>query len=122
MQHDQNNNPVQYVIRSLSEGQDDLDGNIGAFWSNADGWGDLASATRFCTKERMGVHLPMSRGGDSEWMLVEEAIELSCESAAMADNWTPTFTKWRHGGWYVSNLHYPNGASGCVSKNYPDGK
>lgn len=34
----------------------------------------------------------------------------------------PTFTKWRHGGWYVSNLRYPSGASGCVSNNYPDKK
>lgn len=39
-----------------------------------------------------------------------------------ADNWTPVFSRWRHGGWYVSNLHYPGGACGCVSNNYPDKK
>lgn len=36
--------------------------------------------------------------------------------------WTPQYSPWRHGGWYVSNLQYPNRASGCVSSNYPDGK
>ncbi|AGL46195.1 MULTISPECIES: hypothetical protein [Pseudomonas] len=37
-------------------------------------------------------------------------------------SWTPFYSKWRHGGWYVSNLRYPSGACGCVSNNYPDGK
>lgn len=32
-----------------------------------------------------------------------------------------SFSSWRHGGWYV-NVRYPTGASGCVSKNYDDGK
>ena len=36
--------------------------------------------------------------------------------------WTPIYTRWRHGGWYVSNLQYPNGAIGCVSNNYEDKK
>lgn len=30
------------------------------------------------------------------------------------------YTPWRHGGWYVGNVRYPNGAVGCVSRNYPD--
>ncbi|MGU4702483.1 hypothetical protein K6L09_38120 [Burkholderia cepacia] len=68
---------VQYVIRSLSEGDKDLDGAVGAFWSNNDGWGDLKSATRFTTKERMEGNLPVSSKGDSEWMLVEEALDLT---------------------------------------------
>jgi hypothetical protein len=29
---------------------------------------------------------------------------------------------YRHGGWYVVNVRYPNGAVGCVSCNYPDRK
>ena len=33
-----------------------------------------------------------------------------------------TFTPWRHGGWYVTNIIYPNGAIGCVSSNYADKK
>lgn len=32
------------------------------------------------------------------------------------------FSPWRHGGWYVHGVRYPNGASGCVSSNYPDKK
>lgn len=32
------------------------------------------------------------------------------------------YSRWRHGGWYVDNVHYPSGAVGCVSRNYPDGK
>ncbi|MFY8164476.1 MAG: hypothetical protein ACOVKC_09590 [Brevundimonas sp.] len=32
-----------------------------------------------------------------------------------------TFSRWRHGGWYTSVRHN-SGASGCVSRNYPDGK
>lgn len=36
--------------------------------------------------------------------------------------WVPSYSKWRHGGWYVDNLQYPSGACGCVSNNYPDKK
>jgi len=36
--------------------------------------------------------------------------------------WNPTFSKWRHGGWYVDNVRYPSGACGCVSNKYDDGK
>lgn len=35
--------------------------------------------------------------------------------------WKPAYSRWRHGGWYT-NVTYPSGASGCVSRNYPDGK
>jgi len=33
-----------------------------------------------------------------------------------------TYTPWRHGGWYVSEVRYASGACGCVSRNYPDRK
>jgi hypothetical protein len=36
--------------------------------------------------------------------------------------WEPVFSDWRHSGYYVSNLHYPDGGLGCVSNNYNDGK
>lgn len=39
-----------------------------------------------------------------------------------SDNWEPIFSKWRHGGWYVTNITHPGGASGCVSNNYDDKK
>lgn len=32
------------------------------------------------------------------------------------------YSRWRHGGWYVSGVRYPSGACGCVSSNYPDKK
>jgi len=32
------------------------------------------------------------------------------------------YEPWRHGGWYVTNVCYPSGAVGCVSRNYPDRK
>ena len=37
-------------------------------------------------------------------------------------DWTPEYDSWRHGGWYVSNIRYPSGACGCVSRNYEDRK
>jgi hypothetical protein len=40
----------------------------------------------------------------------------------MRDVWTPEYAPWRHGGWYVTNIHYPSGAVGCVSRNYADRK
>jgi hypothetical protein len=40
----------------------------------------------------------------------------------MDDIWVPQYAKWRHGGWYVTNVRYPSGAVGCVSRNYPDRK
>lgn len=67
---------VQYVIRSLSEGNSDLGGAIGAFWSNEDGWGCLQAATLYSTHERINFHLPISAKQDAEWMLLEEAQDL----------------------------------------------
>ncbi len=37
-------------------------------------------------------------------------------------DWKPAYSKWRHGGWYVTNVHYPSGACGCVSNNFDDKK
>ena len=31
-----------------------------------------------------------------------------------------TYSAWRHGGWYVNEVRYPSGATGCVSRNYTD--
>jgi hypothetical protein len=40
----------------------------------------------------------------------------------MTERWEPSFSPWRHGGWYVDNVRYPTGGCGCVSRNYPDRK
>lgn len=42
--------------------------------------------------------------------------------ALTPDTWTPEYDHWRHGGWYVTNIRYPSGAAGCVSRNYADRK
>jgi hypothetical protein len=31
------------------------------------------------------------------------------------EDWEPIYEKWRHGGSYVTNLIYPNGAVGCIA-------
>lgn len=33
-----------------------------------------------------------------------------------------SYSRWRHGGWYVHEVRYPSGAVGCVSRNYKDRK
>jgi len=38
------------------------------------------------------------------------------------DTWTPQYSRWRHGGWYVNNVRHKSGACGCVSNNYDDKK
>jgi hypothetical protein len=40
----------------------------------------------------------------------------------MTEPWTPAYERWRHGGWYVTNLRYPSGAVGCVTRNFADRK
>lgn len=38
------------------------------------------------------------------------------------ETWSPRYEPWRHGGWYVTNVQYPSGAVGCVSRNFADKK
>jgi len=38
----------------------------------------------------------------------------------LASPWTGEYSRWRHGGWYVTNVRYDSGAVGCVSNNYVD--
>ena len=35
----------------------------------------------------------------------------------MEKPWEAQYSKWRHGGWYVTNVRYIGGAVGCVSNN-----
>jgi hypothetical protein len=59
------------------------------------------------------------RGGDAA-----DAASPAMPAAAAPheDNWQPAYEPWRHGGWYVTNVRYPSGACGCVSRNYGDRK
>lgn len=45
-----------------------------------------------------------------------------CQALHESEGWQPLFSKWRHGGWYISNIVWPEGGCGCVSRNYEDGK
>lgn len=51
-----------------------------------------------------------------------DADTLMQEASAVADAWMPSYSLWRHGGWYVHNIRHPNGSCGCVSNNYADGQ
>ena len=55
-------------------------------------------------------------------VLASHRSVLSDHHGDPAMRWTPEYAQWRHGGWYVTNVRYPSGAVGCVSRNYPDGK
>lgn len=39
-----------------------------------------------------------------------------------ATEFQPSYSAWRHGGWYVHGVRYPSGSCGCVSSNYVDKK
>ncbi|HTB50085.1 MAG TPA: hypothetical protein VK701_03840 [Solirubrobacteraceae bacterium] len=51
-----------------------------------------------------------------------ESPQSSPAIQAVLGDWTPSYSPWRHGGWYVDNVGYPSGAVGCVSRNYADRK
>lgn len=54
--------------------------------------------------------------------LEEVLLAMKSEEHKTKKEWTPVYSKWRHGGWYVHNVRYPNGGIGCVSNNYQDKK
>lgn len=51
------------------------------------------------------------------------AAQARAAALTFADTSKPfAYSPWRHGGWYVSGIRYPEGGCGCVSRNYPDNK
>ncbi|WP_321935354.1 hypothetical protein [Paraburkholderia sp. J8-2] len=76
---------ASYVIHSKSEGEEDVDGTLGAFWSNEDGWGGFEAATRFTGDERMkrgsGSQLPLSCNHDAEWLSIQEVFALGAANS-----------------------------------------
>lgn len=54
--------------------------------------------------------------------MLNEETRKRFQEALESPGWEPTYSHWRHGGWYVDNLHHPCGAVGCVSRNYADKK
>ena len=49
-------------------------------------------------------------------MTVKEYMEHAMKryDYSPTEEWEPVFSPWRHGGSYVTNLRYPNGACGCI--------
>lgn len=68
---------AKFVIYSVEQRQENPDNFLGAYWSEHDAWGSLETATRFTAKERMEFHLFVTEANDAEWMLEEEARDLS---------------------------------------------
>lgn len=44
------------------------------------------------------------------------------DALATDEGWKPSYSEWRHGGFYVNNVQDTNGGIGCVSNNYVDGQ
>ena len=71
----------------------------------------------------VNLHVTGDFSDDEHWCISNlDMPNLYCYLMTPPPVWNPVFAKWRHGGWYVSNVTYPSGASGCVSNNYPDKK
>jgi hypothetical protein len=68
------------------------------------------------------VAVPLSNLSNAEHTSRLMTQIFGIENGIAASPWVPVYSKWRHGGWYVSNLRYPAGHVGCVSNNYPDKK
>jgi hypothetical protein len=53
---------------------------------------------------------------------IEMENDMSNEMSAQPQPSKFAYSRWRHGGWYVNNVRYPDGSVGCVSRNYTDKK
>ncbi|MGY6251811.1 hypothetical protein ACXIVK_00005 [Paraburkholderia caledonica] len=47
---------------------------------------------------------------------VEEKLAVNVDQA-----WAPSYSPWRHGGWYVHSNRYPDGTVGCVRETLING-
>lgn len=57
----------------------------------------------------------------TEWT-TQRTFNITQALAEDDDRWEPSYSPWRHGGWYVNNVRHLKGGCGCVSNNYPDKK
>jgi hypothetical protein len=64
---------LEYVVLSRSEGDQGLDGEACAFWSNIGGWVDFAKATRFNHPQQVANRLPAACGSDAKWITLDGA-------------------------------------------------
>lgn len=78
-----------------------------------------------CSREVRGTPESVQQRFKGQYVVLVKGAEVSGkpgEYVIGVFEWKPSFERWRHGGWYVSGVTYPNGGCGCVSSNYEDKK
>ena len=71
----------------------------------------------------MSETLPNHNRADGTWCPLSGCTSQSGTCPACPQSTPPEsfrYESWRHGGWYVHEVHYPSGAIGCVSRNFAD--
>ena len=100
--------------------------DFGYAYSEVGGWiEDGDSMVRTCyTGQGLGREQLDFKVSFGEGSARPTTINVFNITAALKDDaeWTPMFTAWRHGGWYVNNVRHPSGAVGCVSNKFEDKK
>lgn len=82
--------------------------------------GDAATKARETSRTKTTGRFGTQPHHDSGVVTSEPVREQSLVD--LPADFTPSYETWRHGGWYVTNVRYLSGASGCVSRNFPDRK
>ncbi len=60
---------IQWVVYAASERDPTMQNEAETgFWNNKEGWGTRQSATTFTPSEKKVFHLPLSAGGDAQWL------------------------------------------------------
>lgn len=93
--------------------------DIGLFGDEMDQF-DLVEQVRSKAMSDDDVRFPPTPGLKQIAENVANALGLAL--APVNTEWVPQYERWRHGGWYVTNIRRKGGAVGCVSRNYPDKK
>lgn len=83
------------------------------------GWDNAIQAARRLARETSADVLVKDPEGRTN-VLTSDGHRCATIEELSAGEWSPVFSPWRHGGWYVDNVRYPSGAVGCVSRNYAD--
>jgi hypothetical protein len=101
--------------------------DFGDYISLAEGWTvDGDEFARICYsgegESRCQLEFRMSFKKNTTEMTTQRIFNISQALAEDDDMWEPSYSPWRHGGWYVHNVQHLNGGCGCVSNNYPDEK
>lgn len=97
---------------------------FGYKYTQADGWiveGDQLVQVCYAMEAQVLCQLHFTRSFVSGSARPTSASIFNLtEALSFDESWTPCFSSWRHGGWYVNNARYPSGAVGCVSNKFVD--